>query len=100
MTPTVEPDLAGLWPPAAELVQAELGAYLDAASDPDVAGLATRCSPWTVRDLTAHLAMTFKRFVRMLEQSHPGDLSPPFARGELAAGEPACGRRVHRRPGR
>jgi uncharacterized protein (TIGR03083 family) len=67
------------------LVRAELSAYLDAAGDPDAMGLPTRCSPWTVRDLTAHLAMTFKRFARMLEQSRAGDLSPPFAREELAA---------------
>jgi uncharacterized protein (TIGR03083 family) len=85
MTPIVEPYLAGPWPPAAELVRAELSAYLDAADDPDVMGLPTRCSPWTVRDLTAHLAMTFKRFARMLEQSRAGDLSPPFARDELSA---------------
>jgi uncharacterized protein (TIGR03083 family) len=85
MTPIVEPHLAGPWPPAAELLQAELGAYLDAAGDPDVQGLPTRCRPWTVHDLTAHLAMTFKRFARLLERSRAGDLSPPFARDELAA---------------
>jgi hypothetical protein len=38
-----------------------------------------------VHELTAHLAMTFERFVRLLAQSRAGDLSPPFAPQELAA---------------
>jgi hypothetical protein len=36
-----------------------------------------------VRDLTAHLAMTFRRFADMLEQSRRGDLTPPFAAADL-----------------
>ena len=84
MSVIVAPYLAGPWPPAAELLRAELAAYLDAADSPEVAELPTRCDPWTVGDLTAHLAVTFKRFAQMLERSRAGDLSPPFARRELS----------------
>jgi uncharacterized protein (TIGR03083 family) len=38
-----------------------------------------------VHDLTAHLAITFRRFADMLVQSRTGDLSPPFAREDLTA---------------
>jgi hypothetical protein len=38
-----------------------------------------------VRDLTAHLALTIRRFAEMLEKSRHGDFSPPFAPEELSA---------------
>jgi uncharacterized protein (TIGR03083 family) len=80
-----EPDLSGPWPLVADLVRAELAAYLEVAHIPQVQPSPTRCAPWTVRDLTAHLAVTFRRFADMLEQSQRGDLSPPFGREELTA---------------
>jgi uncharacterized protein (TIGR03083 family) len=63
----------------------ELAKYLAAAADPAVAELPTRCAPWTVKDLTAHLAATFRRFADLLDASRAGDFSAPFAREELAA---------------
>lgn len=71
------------WSTVTELIRAELQSYLAAAGAPEVQSLPTRCIPWTVRDLTAHLAITFRRFADMLAQSRTGDLSPPFARDEL-----------------
>ena len=53
------------------------------ASDPSLWDLPTVCRPWTVRDVTRHLAATFQRFADMLEQSRTGDLTPPFSREEL-----------------
>ncbi len=73
------------WPAAVDQTRAELDAYLATASRPDLWDLPTRCPPWTVRDVTRHLAATFQRFADMLEQSRAGDLSPPFARTELDA---------------
>lgn len=73
------------WPLVTDLVRGELHAYLAEACSPTVQGLATHCAPWTVRDLTAHLAVTFRRFADMLDQSRAGDLSPPFAREDLTA---------------
>jgi uncharacterized protein (TIGR03083 family) len=67
----------------AEWVRRELRGYIDAASPPTVQTLPTRCSPWTVRALTAHLAVTFQRFADMLARSRTGDLSPPFAPHEI-----------------
>jgi uncharacterized protein (TIGR03083 family) len=43
----------------------------------------TRCVPWSVRDVTAHLAATYRRFQRMLDQGRSGDFTPPFAPDEL-----------------
>lgn len=60
------------------LVRAELDAYLRDAADPEGQTLPTRCPPWTVHELTAHVAATFARFGRLLAQSRAGDLSPPF----------------------
>ncbi len=72
-------------PLVTSLVREELAAYLTAVGDATVQSLPTRCPPWTVRDLTTHLAVTFRRFANMLEQSRAGDLSPPFAREQLTA---------------
>lgn len=61
----------------------ELTSYMGTASDPPLRELPTRCPPWTVHDLTAHLAETFARFNRMLERGRTEDLRPPFARDDL-----------------
>jgi uncharacterized protein (TIGR03083 family) len=74
---------AGPWPLRKDLMFDELDAYLDEVRDPTLRGLPTRCSPWTVEDVTAHLAETFRRFYEMLRRSRAGDLSPPFAPNEL-----------------
>jgi uncharacterized protein (TIGR03083 family) len=79
------PALLGPWPLHTDLVLDELDAYLDGARDPMARDRPTRCPPWTVDDVTAHLAETFRRFHQMLRQSRAGDLTPPFAPEELAA---------------
>lgn len=66
-----------------ELVRAELRAYLADAADPAIQELPTRCAPWTVRDLSAHVAETFRRFNRLLAQARAGDLTPPFGPKDL-----------------
>ncbi|HWL37727.1 MAG TPA: maleylpyruvate isomerase family mycothiol-dependent enzyme [Frankiaceae bacterium] len=75
---------AGPWPDIRPLVAAELDAYLAAVAAIDPA-LPTRCAPWTVRDVTTHLAATFERFVAMLSQGRRGDLTPPFAPEDMDA---------------
>jgi uncharacterized protein (TIGR03083 family) len=77
-------DFAGPWPDIRPLVRAELDAYAAAVAAMD-GGLPTRCRPWTVTDVTRHLAATFERFVAMLEQGRRGDLSPPFPPDQLDA---------------
>ncbi|MDQ1712932.1 MAG: hypothetical protein QOE45_2382 [Frankiaceae bacterium] len=71
---------AGEWPDHRALVRVELDAYAAAGVDGD---LPTRCVPWTVTDVTRHLAATFERFVAMLEQGRRGNFSPPFPREAL-----------------
>jgi uncharacterized protein (TIGR03083 family) len=75
----------GPWPDTGELVERELAAYLATAADLDNVDLPTRCPPWTIKDMTAHLAATFDRFNRMLAQGRSGDLKRPFARESLSA---------------
>lgn len=70
---------------ATELVHAELTAYLEDAADPALRGLPTRCPGWNVSDLTAHLALTFRRYLDLLRRSRAGDLDPPFAPDDLAS---------------
>lgn len=84
MTAVPAEALRGPWPDARDLCRGELESYLVDASDPRVRELPTRCPPWTVQDITRHLAATAARFNAMLEQSRGGDLSPPFAPPELA----------------
>lgn len=74
----------GPWPDARELVERELAAYLATAAEPANLDLATRCPPWTVSDVTAHVAATFERFNLMLAKGRSGDLSEPFERGDLS----------------
>jgi len=73
------------WDTVVDLVRRELRDFVAAASPATVQTLPTRCSPWTVRDLTAHMAITFRRFADMLVQSRTGDLSPPFRADEITA---------------
>ncbi len=74
----------GPWPLTIDLVHDELTAYLEDAADPTLRGLPTRCPGWNVSDLTAHLALTFRRFLDLLRRSRAGDFAPPFAPGDLA----------------
>jgi uncharacterized protein (TIGR03083 family) len=78
-------DIDGPWPLTTDLVRAELAAYLEDAADPALRGLQTRCTPWTVSDLTAHLALTFRRYLELLRRSRAGKLDPPFAPEDLSA---------------
>ena len=73
---------AGTWPDLRPLVRAELSSYLAAVADLDP-DLPTRCPPWSVRDVTRHLAATFERFGVMLARGRAGDLSPPFTVADL-----------------
>jgi len=61
------------WPAALDWSAVELRGYLAAAADPAVQGLATRCPPWIIRDLPAHL-VTFHRFANLLRNAEAGDL--------------------------
>lgn len=83
MTVTGFPASAVPWPDAVDWSHRELRAYLDAAADPAVQARPTRCPPWTVADLSAHLAATFRRFADQLENARAGSLAAPFARGDL-----------------
>lgn len=85
MRPRIPSHLVGPWPLVTDLVRQELRSYLSAGSHPSVQSLATRCRPWNVRDLTAHLAATFTRYADLLERSRGGDLSKPFEPSELAS---------------
>ena len=85
MDSTVPPHLQGPWPDGIASSRHELGAYVDDVSDGARDDQPTRCSPWTVRDVTAHLAATFQRFHRMLDQGRGGDFTPPFSPEELDA---------------
>jgi uncharacterized protein (TIGR03083 family) len=72
------------WPMAVDWSAIELGGYLAAAADPAIQHVATRCPPWTVRDLTAHLAATFGRFADQLDRAGAGDLTAPFGPDDLS----------------
>ena len=85
MISPVEPHLAGPWPDGTMLVRAELASYLDDVAGGALDALPTRCDPWTVRDVTVHLAETFRRFERTLDQGRAGDFTAPFTPDELDA---------------
>jgi uncharacterized protein (TIGR03083 family) len=72
------------WPTALDWSAAELRGYLVAAADPAVQRVRTKCQPWTVRDLTAHLGATFHRFADQLGKAKAGDLTAPFGPGDLS----------------
>lgn len=79
------PAAAVPWPAAIDWSSAELRSYLADAADPGAAQLPTRCPPWTVSDLTAHLAATFQRFADQLARARAGSLAPPFERDQLSS---------------
>jgi uncharacterized protein (TIGR03083 family) len=78
------PPSAVPWPMAVDWSAIELGGYLASAADPAIQRVPTRCPPWTVRDLTAHLAATFRRFADQLDRANAGDLTAPFGPGDLS----------------
>jgi uncharacterized protein (TIGR03083 family) len=73
------------WPNAISWSRRELRLYLAAAADPAIQALPTRCPPWTVADLTAHLAVTFRRFADQLGKARAGNLDAPFPPDQLPA---------------
>jgi hypothetical protein len=72
------------WPIAVDWSAIELGDYLASAADPAIQRVPTRCAPWAIRDLTAHLAATFRRFAGQLDRANAGDLTEPFGPGDLS----------------
>lgn len=78
------PPSAVPWPAAISWSHRELRAYLAAAADPAIQALPTRCPPWTVANLTAHLAATFSRFAVQLAKARTGNLDAPFPPGQLS----------------
>lgn len=82
--PVVAAQYAGPWTLASDLVRSELDAYLADAGDSTMQGRPTRCELWTVHDVTAHLAETFRRYADLLERSRAGEFAPPFAVGALS----------------
>ena len=75
---------AGDWPLRADLLRSEADAYISTVKDASLWELPTRCPPWTVSDVTRHLAATFHRYVELLRRSRTGDFRPPFKPEDLA----------------
>src|SRR5439155_12293379 len=67
-----------------DLRRNEADAYIVGARVAEVQPLLTRCPPWTVHDVTRHVAATFQRCVELLRRSRTGDFRPPFAPEDLA----------------
>jgi len=74
----------GDWPLRAGLLRSEADAYITTVRDPATWDLPTRCPPWTVLDVTKHLAATLHRYVELLRRSRTGDFRPPFKPEDLA----------------
>ena len=74
----------GEWPLRADLLRSEADSYITFVKDPETWGLPTRCPPWTVLDVTRHLAATFHRYVELLRRSRTGDSRAPFKPEDLA----------------
>ena len=68
----------------ADLLRSEADSYITFVKDPETWGLPTRCPPWTVLDVTRHLAATFHRNVELLRRSRTGDFRAPFKPEDLA----------------
>lgn len=85
MTDSVAPELVGPWPDGIEASRLELSRYIADVADGSLDDLPTRCEPWTGRDVTIHMAETFRRFQRTLAQGRGGDFTPPFTPDELDA---------------
>jgi uncharacterized protein (TIGR03083 family) len=75
----------GEWPLRTDLLRAEADAYIRDARAPEIKDLPTRCPPWSVNDLTKHLAATFHRYVELLRRSRTGDFRAPFQPEDLPA---------------
>jgi uncharacterized protein (TIGR03083 family) len=75
---------AGDWPLRADLLRHEADAYISTVRDQSTWELPTRCPPWTVADITRHLAATFHRYVELLRRSRTGDFRKPFRPQDLA----------------
>jgi uncharacterized protein (TIGR03083 family) len=75
---------AGDWPLRADILRSEADAYVSTVRDQSLWDLPTRCPPWTVSDVTRHLAATFHRYVELLRRSRRGDFRPPFKPEDLA----------------
>jgi len=75
---------AGNWPLRSDLLRAEADAYITTVRDEAIVDVPTRCPPWTVSDITRHLAATFHRYVELLRRSRTGDFRPPFKPEDLA----------------
>ncbi|HLW17361.1 MAG TPA: maleylpyruvate isomerase family mycothiol-dependent enzyme [Actinomycetota bacterium] len=75
---------AGDWPLRPDLLRIEADAYISFVRDQSLWELPTRCPPWTVLDVTRHLAATFHRYVELLRRSRTGDFRPPFKPEDLA----------------
>jgi uncharacterized protein (TIGR03083 family) len=74
---------AGNWPLRTDLLRSEADAYIVDARVSSAQPLPTRCPPWSVHDLTKHLAATFHRYVELLRRSRTGDFRRPFAPEDL-----------------
>jgi uncharacterized protein (TIGR03083 family) len=83
MSPAIPEHLQGPWPDGVALSRLELQGYVTDVDGGSLDDEPTRCTPWSVRDVTAHLAATFQRFHRMLVQGRSGDFTPPFTPDEL-----------------
>jgi hypothetical protein len=79
----IAPWAAGDWPLRTDLLRSEADAYITEARVSEVQTLPTRCSPWTVSDLTKHLGATFHRYVELLRRSRTEDFRAPFAPEDL-----------------
>ena len=75
---------AGDWPLRSDLLRNEADGYISFVKDASIWELSTRCQPWTVLDITRHLAASFHRFVELLRRSRTGDFRPPFKPEDLA----------------
>lgn len=76
--------LDGPWPLVTELLRVECDAYIIDARASSIWDLPTRCAPWTVLDITKHLAATFHRYVELLRRSRTGETRAPFTPDELS----------------
>lgn len=74
--------LSGPWPDGRTLLRREVDSYVAEVADGSIDRLPTRCPPWTVADVTTHVAETLRRFDAMIDQARTGDFTPPFAPDE------------------
>jgi uncharacterized protein (TIGR03083 family) len=80
----IEERFVGDWPLPTSLLLGECDAYITDARLVRLQPLPTRCPPWTVLDITTHLAATFHRFAELLRRARSGESRPPFAPDALS----------------